>query len=521
MQVTCESCNARYKLDSSRFSGRSARITCPRCQHVFVVEKDEEEVSASSGAEGGSAEIAAPAPKTKQYDVDELDFRKVGIKAWKVKVKIGLVYDFSDYKTLAKYISDGRVTTADKISHDGKEWTEIGTIPDLAQHFVDVYLQEEQGQKQKNMPEVAGVGEFDGDEPTDIFGLKQAEAAKAEIAASKAASKAPQQSSSKSRVAKKPKPAAGPGMGVDDELMRMAQNLSEDLSTGDLSGDTPPRFVDPFEQMKRKKRAASGASSASAGSESVPADEDGAGIAKPIVFILVAVVVLAAGTFAYSEMMVDDEVVPDVVTVSAEGAEEATSGDEMGSSTAVYIPPTTGEEGAGEEEDPEYNSFSTGREEEEPTILQPACVSRGDCGQNGPSGQVNLPTPTSGAESGSGRALFDTAMVQRSSNRRTAIESLNGALALEPGNAEYLLWRAELRIFASASHEECGGTETAGLQDLGDVNGFAAEVAYLRGMHEYWCGNQDMATVQSNLERALGSSISDWSSRARSELDTL
>ena len=37
MIVTCESCKARYKLDDSKVSGRGAKITCPKCRHVFVV----------------------------------------------------------------------------------------------------------------------------------------------------------------------------------------------------------------------------------------------------------------------------------------------------------------------------------------------------------------------------------------------------------------------------------------------------------------------------------------------------
>ena len=56
----------------------------------------------------------------------------------------------------------------------------IGTIPDLAQYFIDVYIAEEQALNPQ--PEVDGVGEFDGDEPTDIFGLQQAEKAKAKKA---------------------------------------------------------------------------------------------------------------------------------------------------------------------------------------------------------------------------------------------------------------------------------------------------------------------------------------------------
>ena len=78
-------------------------------------------------------------PEIDVQSASELDFRKVGINAWKVRVKIGLIYDFSDIKTLRKYISDGRVTNEDVISHNGNDWTTLGDIPDLDAHFIDVY----------------------------------------------------------------------------------------------------------------------------------------------------------------------------------------------------------------------------------------------------------------------------------------------------------------------------------------------------------------------------------------------
>ena len=94
---------------------------------------------------GSLAEPVAPTapPRSTITSAHNLNFRSVGIKNWKVKVKIGLVYDFSDIKTLQKYIKDGRVTNEDTISYNGKEWTTIGDIPDLEQHFINVYLQAE------------------------------------------------------------------------------------------------------------------------------------------------------------------------------------------------------------------------------------------------------------------------------------------------------------------------------------------------------------------------------------------
>lgn len=202
MIVTCESCKSRYKLDDAKITGRGAKITCPRCKHIFVVYARVEGDAAAprapdlvdtvraAGADRGQAasgpSIAAPtnweddeptrigmaqrAPDPPaaakpsgdgmrpDFNGDErarssttfpfgamaaraaaLDFRKVGVTTWKVKVRIGLIYDFSDIKTLRKYIQDGRVTPADVISYDGKAWKPIGDIPDLDEFFVETW----------------------------------------------------------------------------------------------------------------------------------------------------------------------------------------------------------------------------------------------------------------------------------------------------------------------------------------------------------------------------------------------
>ncbi len=127
MVVTCEHCGARYRLDKDRIQGRGARITCPGCSHVFVVYQEEEQ------------EAAAPAVD-RPTDVHALDFKSVGISTWKVKTGIGLVYDFSDYKTLRRYLKEGRVSDTDGLSHNGSEWTVINTIGDLEAHFIDTYV---------------------------------------------------------------------------------------------------------------------------------------------------------------------------------------------------------------------------------------------------------------------------------------------------------------------------------------------------------------------------------------------
>ena len=80
---------------------------------------------------------------------ENLDFKAVGVGTWKVKVAIGLIYDFPDIKTLRKSIREKKVTQDDQISHDGKDWTRIGSDAEQEVFFAEVHarLMEETGGK--------------------------------------------------------------------------------------------------------------------------------------------------------------------------------------------------------------------------------------------------------------------------------------------------------------------------------------------------------------------------------------
>jgi predicted Zn finger-like uncharacterized protein len=186
MIVTCEQCQARYKLDDSKIKGRGAKITCPRCKHLFVVynpaghdnvlrmdigapapPEPPQVAPVPTVASASSAPDKASRPKR---TADDLNFKAVGISSWKVKVKIGLVYDFSDIKTLRKYIQDKRVTEDDVISYDGQEWVRIGDIPDLDTFFVRVWDEHDSRTQAANAASSKGPEIFE-DGPTMIVGM--------------------------------------------------------------------------------------------------------------------------------------------------------------------------------------------------------------------------------------------------------------------------------------------------------------------------------------------------------------
>ena len=143
MVITCPNCDAKYSIDQSSLKGKGARVTCKSCKTVFPIYLDVETEKESEAPK--EEEI----PSLEELDVYALNFKDVGLKSWKVKIKMGLVYDFSDYKTLSKYIREGKVDKNDKLSSDdGTTWTVINEIDDLEKHFCLVYL-EKKKQKQE------------------------------------------------------------------------------------------------------------------------------------------------------------------------------------------------------------------------------------------------------------------------------------------------------------------------------------------------------------------------------------
>jgi predicted Zn finger-like uncharacterized protein len=208
MQVTCEHCGTGYELEASSISGRGARITCPACSHVFVVYQDPEAVESAADDDNFEIEIdldgfgdievdleglvdeSEVALQTEDVldssllseikdtedkaiehsntseeiesieeieelseitneeiqalEVTTLNFADVGIKSWKVKKSIGLMFEYSDFKTFMKSWNDGRINGDDHISPDGKEWVSLSTIEDFEHYFCKIYLEFEQ-----------------------------------------------------------------------------------------------------------------------------------------------------------------------------------------------------------------------------------------------------------------------------------------------------------------------------------------------------------------------------------------
>ncbi len=101
-------------------------------------------------------------------DVHALNFASVGIKSWKVKKSIGLMFEYSDFKTFQKSLQDGRISSADQLSPDGKTWVSMADISNYEQYFCRTYLEfeskgfveEVKAVKEKVIQHVGGTNEL-------------------------------------------------------------------------------------------------------------------------------------------------------------------------------------------------------------------------------------------------------------------------------------------------------------------------------------------------------------------------
>ena len=115
-----------------------------------------------------AVETAISSEQIASLDVNGLNFASVGIKSWKVKKPIGLMFEYSDYKTFQKSLNDGRISSGDQISPDGKSWTPMSDIDDFEFFFCKTYLEFEQNGsveevkqvKEKVIPSLGGTNEL-------------------------------------------------------------------------------------------------------------------------------------------------------------------------------------------------------------------------------------------------------------------------------------------------------------------------------------------------------------------------
>ncbi len=204
MIVTCPACSARYKINANKITGRGAKITCPRCEHRFVVHRD------------SSQAPKRPTPES----VDQLDFSTLGI-TWRVRHGLDVTWEFTQLSTLKGWLESGRVDTWDRVSYDNRDWESLSAISNIEAYFHEIWEKARRGEIETT-PDVDPPSEFDEEEdesdaPTTIVGRGSDLAS--EIRKAVTAEKTP---ASSSRVSLPPSPARPVPAHVDEALERDA-----------------------------------------------------------------------------------------------------------------------------------------------------------------------------------------------------------------------------------------------------------------------------------------------------------
>ncbi|MFT5684818.1 MAG: putative Zn finger-like uncharacterized protein [Myxococcota bacterium] len=475
MIVTCDHCSARYRLDESKIPGRGARVTCPSCRHVFVVYRRD-------AAETPPAVVTPPRPvaparpsveeEAADLDVNTLDFRSVGIGSWKVKVKIGLIYDFNDYKTFNKNVRDGRVTASDLISFDGSEWSPIGDLSALSQRFCEVYVRAERSGEEEAEEE---VGE---DEPTRIMSASDMNI--------------PAKKSLVAPVAEEPvgpsvavgvgEPASGSGLDSTSALAdafadAAAEVDGEGWKSGRSDSNQPPRFVDPFE--KKKQQAASQPRRSTNRTSSNSTESEGG--ARGLLFAAALLgAVLLGGGYWFMTQNSNAEVTPppDAPLVEAP-ADDGTDPDQIRDDLIKRI-----EENAEPVEDvepePGFDIMGFPVEEELIVIIPDQFKTENDGDDLEQNGSMSV----GGGEGASSHAASGDAAAQ-SANWSAAAAAYQKAADIEPRNSRYLEKLCEYQYRSgnvSSARSSCSQAKQSGSRaaskwlghisyDQGDMSG--------------------------------------------------
>lgn len=436
MIVTCDHCGTRYKLDEAKIPGRGARVTCPSCKHVFVVYR--KPADAAEGASAGSAPSAAPPrpsidEEIADLDPDNLDFRSVGIASWKVKVKIGLVYDFNDFKTIDKYIREGRVSGSDLLSHDGESWTPIEDIGDLRRHFCEVFVRARRALESGGDDD---EDDFDEEEPTRIMPAGSGGAAPSSPRKLGAPKPAEPKTVATARAAA-PSPALEPGGDLD--LASAIADATADLDAQTGGQPTGPRFVDPFEAKRaaakssgtpRKARSQSAAKKSKPGA---PPSEGGGGMGRLVAIGAVMIAVVLGGLYYSSTRDSGTTAPPPREDVRTRPGEQPEAPPNSGEADEIQRQLLEELEASGEpiEEEPADPNLDEWGNPIKPklTVVVPEEFRDGGDGLNGGTMSTGDKTPAEYAADG--------AAAKRRGDWGAAVSSYQQAASMDPRNASY------------------------------------------------------------------------------------
>lgn len=174
MIVICPACSSRYKFDEAPLSGHAAKITCPSCDHRFVVQRPRVDpvTLKDSWPTNESAEDAAASvidPGDGHVDLETYDFSTHGVI---LRVRQGLIdQEFHTLAEVREALLDGSIDYSDELSEDGINWSRIVDIATLEERLRSLRERLDAGEvviQRTTSSLVIGDEEGDEDAPTMI-----------------------------------------------------------------------------------------------------------------------------------------------------------------------------------------------------------------------------------------------------------------------------------------------------------------------------------------------------------------
>ncbi|MBQ9394837.1 MAG: zinc-ribbon domain-containing protein [Proteobacteria bacterium] len=118
MLVKCDKCGQGYEVNESRISSQGAKIKCPSCGNVFLVQLSNGVATVSSNQLDAVASF---------YEDDK---KQEAEESWRVR-HMGLTYTFHDISSLQDWLS-GRPSLDDvKVAKNEDDWKELGDYPNV------------------------------------------------------------------------------------------------------------------------------------------------------------------------------------------------------------------------------------------------------------------------------------------------------------------------------------------------------------------------------------------------------
>jgi cytochrome c-type biogenesis protein CcmH/NrfG len=440
-----------------------------------------------------------------ELDVNTLDFRSVGISSWKVKVKIGLIYDFNDFKTFNKNIRDGRVTATDLISFDGSEWLPIGNLDDLSKRFCEMFVRKKRAMED----DVDEVGE---DEPTRIM------QSSSEVNDKKSLLGPADEEPVGPAVSVSPANPEAPSEGLDsaaalaDALADAAAEVDgaradESWKSGKTDSKQPPRFVDPFEKTAQQRSAGQRRSSSSAPSK---ADNDGGNRGMMIAAVLL-IVLLGGGGYWFTNQQ-GGEAAPspaDEATATASPAADDESSDpNQIRADLLETLKSQAQPVVAEAEDASTDAWDVPQEQERIVIIPEEFRDGGDGVAPDQNGTMSV-----GGGEGAASHSSEGDTQARGANWSAAAAAYQKAVELEPRNMRYIERLCEYRYRSgnvTSARNSCSQSKNAGSREaskwLGHIAYDQGDTAGAVGHYQTYISSNppDRSEIQGRIDSISG-----------------